>query len=150
MSSPENHHSDKDAVFAPGVRLPVDRIQFRFSRSSGPGGQCVNKVSSRAELRVQVADIEGLDELARGRLRRIAGRRLTRADEIVIHSDTYRSQRDNRRACLERLRCLVVESLLRPKKRRVRRPSRSMIEKRLAAKRIRGEKKQRRRWRDDS
>ena len=129
---------------APGVTIARDRLQFTFSRASGPGGQAVNKLNTRAELRVEVADIDGLDDRARGRLRTLAGRRLTAGDELVFHADTRRSQQQNRRDCVERLKQLVLAAVHRPKKRIPTRPSRSMVERRLRLKREHGEKKRRR------
>jgi ribosome-associated protein len=130
---------------AAGVWVHPEDLRYRFTRSSGPGGQAVNKLSTRAELRVAVAAVRGLDDDGRGRLRRLAGRRLTADDEILLHADTHRSQLDNRRACLERLRDLVTRAARRPKRRRRTRPSRAMIERRLTAKRRTSEKKQQRR-----
>jgi ribosome-associated protein len=134
-------------VLAPGVWIAADGLRFTFTRSSGPGGQSVNKLSTRAQLRVSVTDIVGLDDSALTRLRRLAGQRLTTEDEIVIQAQTYRSQLDNRRACVERLAELVARAARPPKKRRRTRPSRAMIERRLAAKKERSDKKSRRRWR---
>ncbi len=110
-------------------------LRFSFSRAGGPGGQAVNKLSTRAELRLEVEAIVGLSPEARARLRRLAGQRLTMGDELVLSAATYRSQLDNRRACLERLRALVVEALKVPKTRKPTRPSRGSVEKRLEEKR---------------
>jgi len=131
----------------PGVWIAPAHLRFTFTRASGPGGQAVNKLSTRAQLRVAIADIVGLDENALTRLRRLAGQRLTTDDEIVIQAQTYRSQLDNRRACVERLVDLVARAARPPKKRRASRPSRAVIERRLAQKRERADKKSRRRWR---
>ena len=132
---------------APGVWVRGRDLRFAFSRSSGPGGQAVNKLSTRAELRVQVAVIVGLSDAAAARLRRLAGRRLTRRDELLFQADTFRSQLENKRACIDRLRALIVEALNPPKPRKARRISRAMIQKRLDAKRRRADKKSARRWR---
>lgn len=129
---------------APGVRIASDRLRFTFSRSSGPGGQAVNKLNTRAELRVCVEDIEGLDERRRERLIMIAGRRLNAEGELVFHADTRRSQQQNRRACVDRLRALVQAAVHIPKKRIPTRPSRAMVERRLKAKQQRSETKRRR------
>ena len=139
---PENCHD-----LAPGVWVRGRDLRFAFSRSSGPGGQAVNKLSTRAELRVEVAVIVGLSDAAAARLRRLAGRRLTRRDELLFQADTHRSQLENKRACIDRLRALVVDALNPPKPRKVRRISRAMIRKRLDAKRKRADKKSARRWR---
>ncbi len=129
----------------PGVTIAAVDVTFSFSRSSGPGGQAVNKLCTRAELRVTVEAIAGLSELVRRRLRDLAGRRLTKADEILIVAETERSQLDNRRECVKRLRALVAQALAVPRKRRPTRPSRSSIEKRLETKRRQSGRKQTRR-----
>lgn len=130
---------------APGVWVAESKLRFTFTRSSGPGGQSVNKVSTRAQLHLAIADIVGLSEYAASRLRRLAGQHLTQADELFFQSDTHRSQGRNRQECLDRLRELLVRSLHRPKARRKSRPSRAMIERRLEKKRQQSEKKRRRR-----
>jgi ribosome-associated protein len=121
------------------------KMRFAFTRSSGPGGQAVNKLSTRAQLHLAVCDIVGLDEEAAARLRRLAGQHLTQNDELFFQSDSHRSQLSNKKDCLDRLRDLLVRSLHRPKTRKKTRPSRAMIERRLNEKRQQSEKKQRRR-----
>jgi len=132
---------------APGIHVAADDLRFTSSRSGGPGGQAVNKLNTQVQLHVAVSAISGLSEAGRGRLRRLAGQRLTSHDEIVIQAQTHRSQLDNRRACLVRLAQLVAEAAVEPKRRKKSRPSRAMIERRLAAKRRRSDKKSSRRWR---
>lgn len=78
-------------------------------------------------------------------LRRLAGQRLTRHDELVFHAATYRSQLANKRACVERLRALVSEAAIELKKRKPIRPSPAVVAKRLEQKRQRSEKKEARR-----
>jgi|SRR5688572_11824405 len=134
--------------FAPGVVVGRAALRFTFSRSSGPGGQAVNKISSKAHLRVSVGAIEGLDANAAARLRSLAGRRLTQDDEILLEAETYRSQLDNKQACLQKFRDLVRAALVKPKVRRKKKPSRAMIEKRLDSKRRISEKKRLRQSRD--
>ncbi len=129
----------------PGVAIAAADVVFSFSRSSGPGGQAVNKLSTRAELRLAVEAIAGMSDVVRQRLRDLAGRRLTQADEIIIVAESERSQLDNRRECVRRLRALMAEALAVPKKRRRTRPSRSSIEKRLESKRRQSGRKQARR-----
>jgi len=134
---------------APGVQIAAADVRFAFSRSGGPGGQAVNKLSTRAELRVAVDSIEGLSLQVRTRLRALAGRRLTQGDEIIIVAESERTQLDNRRACVDRLRALVADALAVPKPRRPTRPSRGAVERRLDAKRRTGVRKQRRRRPDE-
>lgn len=117
-----------------GASVRADALLFKFIRSSGPGGQNVNKVSTAAELRVQVAAIEGLDERAVGRLRDLAGRRINAAGELVLRAETSRSQRENREICLEKLRQLVAAAAKRPKVRRPTKPTRGSKERRLEQK----------------
>ncbi len=138
---------DNALELAPGVWIAPGEVKFSFSRSSGPGGQAVNKLSTKAELRVEVRSIVGLSDSAQARLLRLAGRRLTQRDELLFQADTHRSQLETKRACIDRLRTLVVDALNPPKPRKARRISRAMIQKRLEAKRKRADKKSDRRWR---
>jgi len=124
-------------------------VTFSFARSSGPGGQSVNKLNTRAQLRVSIEAIDGLEDRAVARLRRLAGQRLTSDDELLITSDRHRSQLDNRRDCWTRFGELVAEAERIPKQRKRTRPSRAMVERRLEAKRRHSKRKQSRRWRPD-
>lgn len=130
---------------ADGVWADPGDVRFSFVRSGGPGGQAVNKLSTKATLRVHVDAIVGLSSAARQRLRRLAGRRLTADDELVLRSSAQRSQLDNKRACLERLGDLVTEAKKVPKKRKKTRPSKAARERRLAEKRRLAKKKETRR-----
>jgi len=144
---PDEQVPDNAIALADGVWVHPDRLRFRFSRSGGPGGQSVNKLNTRAELRVALGDLAGLDDAARHRLRRLARRWLTTDDELVIHADTTRSQLDNRNACIDRLAAAVQRAATPPTPRRRRKPTRAMIQRRIDAKKQAGEKKRRRRWR---
>ena len=124
-----------------GARVDASDLHFSFSRASGPGGQAVNKLSTRAQLRVSVEAIVGLGPAAQTRLRRLAGRRLTEGDELVLAAAASRSQLDNKRACVKRLGMLVARALEAPKPRKPTRPSRAVIEQRLQEKRRRARKK---------
>ena len=135
----------ESGVLAPGVTVRPGGLHFVFSRASGPGGQAVNKISSKATLRVAVRDIVGLDEHALARLRHLAGRRLTIEDEIVISAETSRSQLDNKLECIERLRALVLEARQKPKQRKKSKPTRAMVRKRLESKKRQSQKKNLRR-----
>ncbi len=129
----------------PGVRIAPAAVRFQFARSRGPGGQNVNKVNSKAELWVPVSAIHGLSERAIGRLRRMAGKRLTGVDEIHIASDTERSQEANRLAALVRLRVLIVTAMHEPKPRRKTKPTRASQRRRIESKRHRSQIKSGRR-----
>lgn len=139
---PPDHEADRrlapNLVAAPGV------LRFAFARSSGPGGQNVNKRSTKAELRLEPA-LLGLRPRALDRLLHAARGMLTEAGELVIVADEHRSQAQNKAACLERLRALVLAALVEPKVRRKTKPTRGSKERRLHEKKARGDIKRRRR-----
>ncbi len=133
---------------APGVRVAPGAVRFAYARSGGPGGQSVNKLSTKAELRISVGVLP-ITERARERLRGLAGSRLTLEDELILTSESHRSQRRNRDETLERLRELLVRAMVEPKRRKKTRPSRGAVERRIKAKKELGEKKERRRRREE-
>ena len=116
------------------IHIEDEDIRFECIRSCGPGGQNVNKVATAVRLRVRVDAIAGLDEDGRARLAALAGRRLTADGELVLRSETQRTQEGNRRAALERLAELVTRAAVRPKARKATKPSRASTERRLASK----------------
>ncbi len=132
-----------------GVWLAAGDARWSFSRSSGPGGQNVNKVNSRAELRVAIVSIRGMNDAARARLRGLAGSRLVRDSELAFVGDESRSQLDNREACVARLRELVTRALVVPKQRRKTKPTRGSKERRLEGKRRDSVQKSNRRKSED-
>ena len=123
----------------PGIYAPESSLRFQYARSSGPGGQNVNKVNTKAELWVIVSAITGLTDRARHRLESMAGKRLTAAGEIHIAADTERTQESNREAVLARLRQLLIEAIHEPKPRRKTKPSKASKRRRIESKRHRGE-----------
>lgn len=127
------------------VRVPAAAVRFANARSGGPGGQNVNKVNTKVELWVAVDDIQGLTLPAAGRLRRLAGARLTQNDEIHITADTTRSQSLNRQDAVDRLRELILKAQIAPRKRKKTRPTRASRQRRLEAKRRRSQTKSQRR-----
>ena len=134
-----------------GASVAPAALEFSFVRGSGPGGQHVNKTSTKAQLRVRLAEIGGLDDAALGRLRALAGSHLVGegADEALLIADhSTRSQADNRDACLARLRTLVAMAAKRPKIRRKTKPTRGSVERRIDSKKREGEKKRDRGWRE--
>lgn len=128
---------------AAGVVVPEAALEFTYVSSSGPGGQNVNRRSTKARLRLKVADL-ALRPAAERRLRNLAGSLITDEDELVIASDATRSQRANREDCLDRLKELVARSLVAPKPRKKTKPTRGSVERRLKEKRIRSQRKSRR------
>src|SRR5687767_13752627 len=103
---------------APGVAAPGDAVRLQYARSGGPGGQNVNKLNTKAELWVRLADIRGLSHAALARLRHLAGRRVTIEGEIHLSSETERGQEGNRAAVMQRLRAMIVQAQVEPKVRR--------------------------------
>ncbi len=134
---------------APGVFADESAVVVSYCRSSGPGGQNVNKVNTKAELRVSLAAIRGLDECARRRLESIANQYLTKEGVLVITADTSRSQESNRDAVFLRLREILVQAQHRPKTRRATRPTRASKMRRLESKKRRSEIKAGRRHGQD-
>jgi ribosome-associated protein len=131
---------------AGGVFVPADELRIAFARSSGPGGQNVNKLNTKAELWVNVNAIQGLDDSALRRLHALAGKRITRTGLLHIAAQTERSQERNRAAALDRLRLLIEQALIAPKPRKPTKPSRAAKRRRVEAKRHRGEIKAGRRF----
>jgi ribosome-associated protein len=126
-------------VVRPGVVVPADALSMRAVRSGGPGGQNVNKVSSKVELRVDLDRIEGLDVAARHRLRAVAT--LDADGHLLVTSQRTRDQRANLDDAREKVRLLVVQALVVPRARRKTRPTRGSVERRLSDKKRRTQAK---------
>lgn len=146
---PDQPHPDPsgdaadEVVLAPGASVPGSALRFRQSPSSGPGGQNVNRRHTRAELRVGLLDIR-MPVRARKRLRELGGERMTADGVLILVCERTRSARRNQDECLERLKELVRQAMVEPKRRIPTRPSRRSNERRLEAKRRTGQQKRRR------
>src|SRR5262245_31884668 len=127
------------------LAIPDAELSFTFARSGGPGGQNVNKVSSKAVLRWDLAANTSLPEEVKARLRGQERRRVTTEGELVITSQTHRDQERNKQECLDRLVEMVRRALAAPKPRKATKPTRGSKQRRLAAKRRRSEAKAARR-----
>jgi ribosome-associated protein len=126
------------------IRIPLGELRLRYARSSGPGGQNVNKVSSKVILRWPVVASPSLPEDVRQRFLGRYRRRITRAGELVISSQRHREQGANRDDCLAKLRAMLTEVATPPRPRKPTRPGRSAHERRLKSKRTLSDKKRRR------
>jgi ribosome-associated protein len=118
----------------PGLEIPDSDLEVAFVRSSGPGGQNVNKVASAVQLRFALARNATLHEDVKTRLRALAGQRLTDAGELLIVARESRSQEQNRRLAEQRLLELVRRALVVPRKRHATKPTRASRERRLDTK----------------
>lgn len=126
------------------ISLGDDEIKLEFVQSSGPGGQNVNKVASKAQLRFDT-NSPSLPEDVRDRLRQIAKNRISEDGILLIEARRYRSQDQNRADAINRLVALIRKATEQPKTRRRTKPTQASIQKRLESKRRRGEVKRLRR-----
>jgi ribosome-associated protein len=126
------------------VRVPAGAITVRAVRSSGPGGQNVNKVATKIDLRVDLAAIEGLTDAARKRLRVLARHRLDASGQLVVTSQATREQAANLEIARAKVRDLVLAALREPRPRRPSRPTAAAKQQRLTTKKRRATLK---RWR---
>lgn len=122
---------------AKGILVPGPALEWRGVRSSGPGGQNVNKVASKVELRVDLAAITGLAAPARARLRALAAARLDATGRLLVTSQRTRDQLRNLEDAREKVRKLVERALKVPRPRRITQPSPGAVERRLRRKRER-------------
>ncbi len=119
------------------ISIDESELDESFVRSSGPGGQNVNKLSTAVQLRFDVRRSPSLPNDVAIRLMRLAGKRLTRDGVLVIVAQNHRTQERNRADAMERLVALVQEAAVRPVPRRATRPTRASKEKRLEGKKLR-------------
>jgi ribosome-associated protein len=137
--------------------IPIDarhsldpaELEFNFIRASGPGGQNVNKVATAVQLRFDPARADLLSDDVKGRLRTLAGSRLTGDGVIVIEARAFRTQLQNREDARARLVDLIRRALVRPKRRRKTRPGAGAVQRRLDTKKLRGAAKRDRGRRPD-
>jgi ribosome-associated protein len=130
---------------APGIDLDESELSFDFVRSSGPGGQNVNKVSTAVQLRFDVAHSSALREDVRARLLKLAGQRVTDEGVLIIEARSTRSQTRNRELAIEQLIELIRRAAVPPKNRHKTRPTAASQRERVERKAQRSRTKQLRR-----
>lgn len=130
---------------ASNIAIPLSELEFTFVRSSGPGGQNVNKLNTKAVMRWNVTESPGLPEGVRSRFLQRYQRRITTGGELVLSSQRYRHQQRNADDCLQRLQSMIEAVAKPPTPRRPTHRSRASIENRLQKKRHKSQKKQQRR-----
>lgn len=124
--------------------IPADELDFRASRSGGPGGQHVNKAATKVEVLWNVAESPSLSEEQRLRIRKRLANRIDKHGVLHVASEEQRSQLRNREAATARLQELVRRAIKPPKRRKKTKPSKAAREKRLREKRARAERKRQR------
>jgi ribosome-associated protein len=129
----------------PSIQIPPQEFTFTYARSSGPGGQNVNKVSSKAVLRWHVLESPSLSSAVRARFLEKFGSRLTKEGDLILQSQRYRDQSRNTEDCLQRLREMLLQVAHAPVKRRSTRRSRGSVERRIQNKKANSARKQSRR-----
>lgn len=136
-----------DVVVTPGLVIAASLLDYSFARASGPGGQNVNKKSTKCVLRVDLRSLPlRPDQLAR--LRNQNTHLVTEYGDLLVVCDEHRSAPRNKSECTERLRTMIARCLVAPKIRKPTKPTRGSKERRLGAKRIASDRKRSRRVSD--
>jgi ribosome-associated protein len=135
----------QDIVLPRGIRIPFDELLIETSRGGGPGGQNVNKVSSKVRVRFNVRTSPSLPEEVRLRLLEKLASKLTTDGELLVAANEYRDQPRNRAAALERLRRHLDDALFEHRTRRKTKPTRGSIERRIGERKHRSDIKKMRR-----
>lgn len=135
----------------PILRDSIERLgSFSFSRSSGPGGQNVNKVNTKVELRIPVLQLEGLSDLEKTRVIQRLKNKINEDLTLIVSSDSERSQLSNRIDALQKAISLIINATHLPKPRKKTRPGKAAIERRLQSKKKASLKKANRKPQIDS
>jgi len=127
--------TEETLSIGPGLAIPLAEVSFRFSRSSGPGGQNVNRTASRVELRFDVSGSPSLPEPVRERVLRRLARYIDSSGVLHLSADSTPSQWRNRQEVVERLQRLLCQAVQPPKRRVATRPTHGSRERRLRGKR---------------
>jgi len=130
----------------PAIAIHENEIKLNFIRSSGPGGQNVNKVATTVQLRFDVKNSPSLSDAVRARLMHLSGEKMTKDGILIIQAGRFRTQERNRQDAVDRLIKLIRKASEPPKTRIKPKPSKASKERILAAKRRRSALKRTRRW----
>ena len=131
------------------IQIPRNELVFKASRSSGPGGQNLNKLNTKISAEVDIANCSFLTAEQKAIVLRKLAARLTKDSRLIVESQKFRSQKANRDFAVEKLAEIIENSLKKPKKRRPTKPSRTSVEKRLKSKKLNSLLKQQRRKFED-
>jgi ribosome-associated protein len=123
------------------MRIPLDEFEWSYVRSSGPGGQNVNKVASKAVLRWDAQSSPSVPDAVKARLFALYGNRFTSEGVLVLQSQRFRDQERNREDCLEKLRQWLLQAATVPRRRKQTRPTKASKQRRLSAKKRRASAK---------
>jgi ribosome-associated protein len=127
------------------IQIPQNELIFKASRSSGPGGQNVNKLNTKVAVNFDIQNSGALNTEQKEIVLRKLGYRLTKDKKLIVVSQQFRTQRANRDFAVEKLTDIIEDALKRQKKRRPTRPTRSAVEKRLKSKKMKSLLKRQRR-----
>ncbi len=130
------------------IGIKESELTFNFIRSSGPGGQNVNKVATAVQLRFDIFSSESLTEDVKTRLKSIAGRKITKDGVLIIEAKRFRTQEKNRQDAIERLIDLIDKASKKPKRRIKTNPTAGSNLRRMETKKKQGEKKRLRKYSD--
>jgi ribosome-associated protein len=127
------------------IRIPQNELLFKASRSSGPGGQNVNKLNTKVAVNFDISNSGVLNTEQKEIILRKLGHRLTKDNILIVESQRFRSQKANRDFAVEKLNDIIENALKKQKTRRPTRPTRSAVEKRLKSKKMKSLLKRQRR-----
>jgi len=125
-------------LLEPGICVPDHELEIRYVRSSGPGGQNVNKTNTKAVVRWNLRGAGGVPGDVKARFVARFGSRVTASGDIILTSDRYRDQPRNLDDCIAKLTAMLLEVARPPRRRRPTRPGSAARERRIGAKKIRG------------
>ena len=156
MATPPARPSAKPAASRPTAKgpakpisIPQEELEFTYVRSSGAGGQNVNKVSSKAVLRWNPNTSRAMNDSQRARFLEAFGSKLTKEGELILTSDRHRDQGRNTADALEKLREMITSIAKPPKARKATKPTFGSKQRRLKTKKVNSDKKAGRRWSED-